>query len=261
MLKLISMKKWTQTLCVLFLASVACLQSSKTPACQKPIDVAIWRENRLFLSLFFFLFVVGLLPFFFFDSVAFFIFVKQWHHPIADGMAPYLSAVGHGLVYACMLCLLALLRVRCKNLLIFGGSFVCMSLVVQVLKRVVFADSLRPSALVAMESVHVVDGIKLLTDLSFPSGHAGTIFTMAAVLQLISKRKMDWCACVLCVVAWLVAYSRVYLCQHFYRDIYVGACIGVGSTLWVYRMVHPLQHPWLDQSMYGCIRSIWKDAS
>ncbi|HLP34787.1 MAG TPA: phosphatase PAP2 family protein [Amoebophilaceae bacterium] len=258
---MISMKKWTQILCVLFVASVVYLRPSKTHAYQKPIDETIWKENRFFLSLFFFLFLVGLLPFFFFDSVTFFSFIKQWHHPIADGMAPYLSAIGNGLFYECILCLLALLRVRCKNLLIFGGSFVCMSLVVQVLKRVVFADSLRPSALVAMESMHVVDGIKLLTNLSLPSGHAGTIFTMATVVQLLSKQKKGWHACALCLFACLVSYSRVYLCQHFYRDIYVGACIGVGSSLLVYRMVHSFQHPLLDWSIYGCIRKIWKHAT
>lgn len=66
---------------------------------------------------------------------------------------------------------------------------------------------------------------------SFPSGHTSAAFALFVCLALITPKK--W-APLWITVAWLVAYSRIYLSQHFLEDILLGSLIGVISTCVVY---------------------------
>ena len=66
---------------------------------------------------------------------------------------------------------------------------------------------------------------------SFPSGHTSAAFALFVCIALITPRKWAplWVA-----AAWAVAYSRIYLSQHFLEDILLGSMIGVISTCIVY---------------------------
>ncbi|WP_243517628.1 MULTISPECIES: phosphatase PAP2 family protein [unclassified Candidatus Cardinium] len=213
----------------------------------------IWYQNNFFFYLLAAILTIGSIPFFLFDKLAFFILLKQWHHPVADVIAPYLTWLGDGVTYLLLLTVVALLRASCRKLIIMGGSFLFMSIVVQLFKRLFFRDMLRPIALLPLDdSLHLVDRVSLLRDLSFPSGHAATIFVLISVIQLLSRNKNT-----IYSIAWLglaltVAYSRIYLCQHFYIDIYVGAWMGSLSSLIVYLFVVGFNGPnWLDRSIYS----------
>lgn len=69
---------------------------------------------------------------------------------------------------------------------------------------------------------------------SFPSGHAGDVFTLVTGLFLIIPRKgigflfYGW--------ALVVIYSRMYLGAHYPTDILGGACIGILSSLLFYTL-------------------------
>lgn len=65
------------------------------------------------------------------------------------------------------------------------------------------------------------------TDWSFPSGHTSASFAAAAVL-LKEKKKMGWVAL---AVAFLVAFSRLYLYVHYPSDVLGGAIVGICSGL------------------------------
>ena len=210
----------------------------------------IWYENSLFFYLLTTLLIIGAFPFFILDKVSFFIWLKQWHHPVADCIAPYLTWLGDGVVYLSLLTMVALLRASCRRIIIMGGSFVFMSIVVQLLKRVFFTHMLRPIALLPLDpSIHLIDGMPLLRDLSFPSGHSATIFVLVSVIQLLSKNKIY--GVLLLGLALMIAYSRIYLCQHFYIDVYVGAWIGTISAVVVYIGATHWNGPgWLDRSIY-----------
>ncbi|WP_419241274.1 phosphatase PAP2 family protein [Cardinium endosymbiont of Nabis limbatus] len=212
----------------------------------------IWYENKLFFYLLTALLLIGIFPFFLLDKVAFLVLLKQWHHPVADCVAPYLTWLGDGVTYLSLLLIAAVFRVSCRKLIIMGGSFVSMSIVVQLLKRVFFTCMLRPIALLPVDaSLHLVDGVPLLRDLSFPSGHSATIFVLISVIQLLSRSKQKICSVILLGLALLVAYSRIYLCQHFYTDVYIGALIGTISTIVVYTVsIYCNAADWLDRSIY-----------
>lgn len=75
----------------------------------------------------------------------------------------------------------------------------------------------------------LVDGIKLLvlkpTDPSFPSGHSAISFCMMTVIVLFSKSKSLNIMAI--VLAFLIAFSRLYLYVHYPTDVIVGALLGV----------------------------------
>lgn len=69
---------------------------------------------------------------------------------------------------------------------------------------------------------------------SFPSGHTSAAFAFFICLALITPRK--W-APFWVLAAWAVAYSRIYLSQHFLEDILLGSVIGVVSSCVVYMLM------------------------
>ena len=109
-------------------------------------------------------------------------------------------------------------------------SFFNVSVIVLITKRLI--GSSRPIFMPEIEkSLHFVNGITHECDMSFPSGHASTIFTMVCIVCLLKPTKGFLFHFCLIITAILVAYSRVYLCHHFYKDIYFGAILGTVITI------------------------------
>lgn len=181
---------------------------------------------------------------------------KQWHHPIMDCIAPYLTCIGNGITYGCFILVVVLLRSNCRKIIIAGGSFGFMAAVIALLKYIFFAHMVRPIVLVPLDAkLHFVNGVELLTDLSFPSGHAATIFTLVSVIQLLFINKKKIYSLILLWLALAVAYSRIYLFQHFYTDVYVGSLIGTVSAVVVYIVLIDFNGPyWLDHSIDFLLR-------
>lgn len=76
--------------------------------------------------------------------------------------------------------------------------------------------------------IHLVEG-KVHAWQSFPSGHTMTAFALAAFLAILIRNKF-W-GVLLLILAILVAYSRVYLFQHFPKDVFAGSIFGVFVVL------------------------------
>lgn len=77
-----------------------------------------------------------------------------------------------------------------------------------------------------LEDFFPVDGVHIVSGYySFPSGHTLSAFTLCTVLALISVRK-KWWGILFFIIAFLVGISRVYLIQHFLKDVVVGALLG-----------------------------------
>jgi membrane-associated phospholipid phosphatase len=71
---------------------------------------------------------------------------------------------------------------------------------------------------------------------SFPSGHATTTFSLFCLLSLLAvKRGWGW---LWFALALLAAYSRVYLGQHFFGDIFAGAVIGTSASVACYLLMN-----------------------
>lgn len=161
------------------------------------------------------------------DKYDLFISMNKIHHSYADEFFPYFTWIGNGIIFAIICFVLLIWKVRYGLLSIL--CFATTSILVQFLKKVIFTDYYRPLKHFKTEEIHTVIGIKNHLYHSFPSGHTTSVFTLMMVLTLIIPQK-KW-GFLFGLLAILGGYSRVYLSQHFFEDIYAGALIGVITTI------------------------------
>jgi len=150
--------------------------------------------------------------------------VNRWHSPARDVFFKYATHLGDGLV--CLAIGLGALLVKFRYAVQILASYGLSSLLAQLLKRVVFADTPRPAAFFKDYPLQFVDGVDILYANSFPSGHSTSAFALCLSLACIGRKPgFDL---VFFGLAALAAFSRVYLAQHFLVDTLAGACLGTG---------------------------------
>lgn len=167
------------------------------------------------------------------------------HCPVADSFFSIFTHLADGLVPT-FLALALLLSRDWRAFLLMGLGCGLGALCVQALKRSWFASEDRPSAF--MEQLGTMDwvgGVELHRHFSFPSGHSTAAFAMCFALAVLVNRK-GW-AFALALIAALLAFSRIYLSQHFLRDAAAGSALGL-SVAW-------LVWWWLYQSPFS--RKAW----
>ncbi len=150
-------------------------------------------------------------------------FLNSYHKPYLDLSFKYITHIGNGLVPIAAFHLLLL--VRYSWALGLGISSLVMGIIVQTLKRSVFAGDHRPAMFFADGGLPHIDGVDLMLHHSFPSGHSATGFVLCLMLAFFIKKK--WATYFLIVLALLIAFSRVYISQHFIQDTVVGSWIGL----------------------------------
>lgn len=220
----------------------------------------VLQKNKHFFYPMAILFTIGLLPLLLYDKVTLLIMIKKWHHPIIDVFTCMITHIGNGLSYLCFAVAIMLSGMSCRRVMTIMGSFACMSFIVQILlKHMFFAHILRPIEVIPVDQLHIVHNVKLERGYSFPSGHAATIFVLISVIQLLSGNKSHLYSYLRLLLAIAVAYSRVYLCQHFYIDVYIGAWVGTLSASIVYLFMEYCHHKqlynWLDYSIYDLVHN------
>lgn len=157
-----------------------------------------------------------------------FLLINQLHHPITDSFFKYFTNLGDGIMW--LFLFVATYFIAKKKIWIVATNFIISTLFAQGLKRLFFYNELRPSALVESGyDLHFVEGVKMYMQHSFPSGHTTTVFAVAFTIILLLKKKNKLKYLVI-AVAFLVAYSRVYLAQHYVIDTIAGAFLGICST-------------------------------
>jgi membrane-associated phospholipid phosphatase len=160
-----------------------------------------------------------------------FLFFNGYHTSFADQAFYWITALGNGLSFF-VVCVFVLFKNLGKGIIGFT-IFAVSSIIPQIMKKLIFTNALRPAKYFeGISNIHLVDGVKHHFYHSFPSGHSSTIFAMALFLTLINKDNR-W-GLFFAFLAIITAYSRVYLAQHFFGDIYVGAVIGFLSALLVF---------------------------
>jgi membrane-associated phospholipid phosphatase len=113
-------------------------------------------------------------------------------------------------------------------------SYIFSTVLVQFLKLVVFKDALRPLSYFKGQAYawHLVQNLLIHEYNSMPSGHTSAAWFMCFWISLAANK--PWITLLMVFYAILVAYSRVYLFQHFPVDTAAGAMIGTGVSLLVY---------------------------
>lgn len=150
--------------------------------------------------------------------------LNEHRHTAFDFIFPYVTYLGDW-VFMCLV-VLVLIFYRWRVALVFFITAITMLITSSFLKMIVFPEAQRPSVFFEDFSVFLpLDGIILQTLYSFPSGHTMAAFMMATFLSLVIVAKR-WSA-VFLTLAILTAISRMYLLQHFLRDILAGSIVGI----------------------------------
>jgi membrane-associated phospholipid phosphatase len=152
------------------------------------------------------------------------LFINQYHSSAADIIFTYATLLGDGISATILVVILLFISFRYASMV--AVSNISCSVIIQSLKRFIFADSVRPYQFFrGVHPLYLVPGVEVYSFHSFPSGHSATIFTTCTLLCLMTKQRL--LRTLLFMTAFTIAFSRVYLSEHFFVDIYAGAIIGV----------------------------------
>lgn len=142
-------------------------------------------------------------------------------------------------IYLAIFLLLYFLKKRKEFVFPYLISYLTATLITQGLKHLVFANELRPFAFFKGIDYtwHFVDGILMNEYNSFPSGHTSAAWFLFFWIAMLKPSKAWAIFCVFAAIG--VAYSRVYLFQHFPIDTSLGALIGFLSASVAYYLFLP----------------------
>jgi membrane-associated phospholipid phosphatase len=156
---------------------------------------------------------------------------------------------GDGIFIAVLFISLIFIRFRYAFAFLTGSLFSSL-IVVNLFKKVLLHEMYRPSKyfeLYETYQLHLVEGVQLHSLQSFPSGHTSTAFNLFLTLALIAKSNV--LKMLFFTLAVLVAYSRVYISQHFLVDITAGSIIGVLFIVLAWLWFENINKTWLDKSV------------
>lgn len=150
-----------------------------------------------------------------------------------DSFFKYVTHLGDGIVAIIVALFLAASSVR-KSLYILLSYFGA-ALLSTILKHQVYEEIFRPHFVFqyfVREDLNEVPGVELLGLNSFPSGHALSAFSLFFCLMFMTKHHL--LKTLFFLLAFIAAFSRTYLSQHWLVDIYVGSIIGTCFALFFY---------------------------
>lgn len=172
----------------------------------------------------------GLFFLYFWNKDELFWLLNQQHFYPADLFFKYFTHVGDGLTMV-IVGVLAIAFGKRKLGVLLILAFLLSGLLAQAVKRI--QPEPRPgkyfSELRQDDRIHRVDGRLLRGNNSFPSGHTTTAFALFTLLALSTQNYRYQLFCF--GAALLVGYSRIYLGQHFFKDVFTGAILGYASSI------------------------------
>ncbi len=208
----------------------------------------IIRENRYFLIPYILLFLFAIILLLFYSKAELHIASNEVNNAFFDTFFKYATNLGNGWMIAILF--IGLLMIKYRYAFAFLSGSLITSLIVNVLKKLVFHDMYRPSKyfeLYESYKLHFVEGVKLYQLQSFPSGHSATAFNVFLTLAILVKS--NTLKFIFLLLAFFVAYSRIYLSQHFLIDITVGSLIGTSCILFSFIWFSNMKSPWLNSSV------------
>jgi membrane-associated phospholipid phosphatase len=138
---------------------------------------------------------------------------------------PILTNVGDGLFLLLFVVFVFLFKSK-KLAILLLIAFLLSSGLVQFLKHLVFENHMRP-----MYVFQHVKGFYQIKDFhyhmsqSFPSGHSTSSFVLFTFIAMNFAK--TWSTQILFFIgALFFAFTRVYLSQHYFEDLFAGAMIG-----------------------------------
>jgi membrane-associated phospholipid phosphatase len=109
-------------------------------------------------------------------------------------------------------------------------NFLLSTLLTQIPKNLIWGNLSRPiTSGIPTAELHTVKGVIMHSMNSFPSGHTATAFTLFLLTTYLFPSKTVFFIGL--IYAFICAYSRVYLGQHFPMDLGGGMIVGVATVV------------------------------
>lgn len=191
----------------------------------------ILTNNRLFFIIFFVWVILGAVLQLLFTPTEIMFWINQHHNSLSDSFFRYITLFGEDTIWLGVFLYFAFKK-YVKGI---ENNQAIKVLLISWLSKVLVSVSLknifnypRPIEVYqhSGQAIHLVDGVTMHHWQSFPSGHTMTAFAFACVCLFVQKKTSP--AIIALLLAMLVGYSRMYLFQHFPRDVFAGSVLGVG---------------------------------
>jgi membrane-associated phospholipid phosphatase len=220
------------------------------------------RENGLYLSLVF-LFILGCgILLLFIETGDAILFFSERRTTFWDWFFRFGTQLGEEFAYLITGILALMVRYRYGILVAATGFFVTL---ISFASKMFFAHD-RPSVFFrkihALDDINLVEGVDLhVGATSFPSGHTMSGFALFTLLALLSHYKR-FLPLVYFAIALIVGLSRIYLVQHFLKDVFMGALMGtlLGIGLyWLQKQVSFSPKYWFNRTLAPPQYHFWKE--
>ncbi len=205
-------------------------------------------RTKWFLTFYTIFLILGLIPLFFQIDNSFSLWVNSNHSEQMDYFFKYITFLGDGIFYGIILIPLLFVMVRWSIIGLLSYSLT--GIVAQILKHIF--ELPRPKHVFSSLDLNFVEGVVLYSNFSFPSGHTTSAFSLFLLLTFIIP--VRWIGVIFFILALLVGFSRIYLMQHFYSDVYVGSILGVLFTIIILYIFHKIKPDdnshWLNKPLH-----------
>jgi membrane-associated phospholipid phosphatase len=203
-------------------------------------------KNRIFYIPYLVLSCICLFAILLYSKAEIHLYLNQFHSSFFDWFFSRITYLGDGIFLPLFLLIMVCIRYRYAILMIL--VFLFSGIIVQLLKRGVFYDVVRPAEYFkGIAELHFVPGVKMYGLHSFPSGHSATAFgVMICFVFVLQNKGLKFG---LLLFAALIAYSRVYLSQHFLPDIMAGSLIGILTAVFLETKLLKYKNGWLDSNL------------
>lgn len=214
---------------------------------------SIFNQNKIFVILHALCFCIAVFVIFNTDKLDLHLFFNSLVTPLLNDFFKYATYIGDGIFIIPLIVFMLFFNVQKSLTILF--AYLVSAAVTQTIKHTFFDDYDRPTLIFQQHNIalNMVKGVDLNIHHSFPSGHTTAAFSLFFCLSFFAKNNYTKVACF--VAALLVAFSRVYLSQHFFEDITVGSLIGVLFS-WIVCAV--LYHTNISQKYNTLQKPIWK---
>lgn len=151
-----------------------------------------------------------------------------------DSFFKYFTHVGDG-IFAVIIAIFIFIFNK-RNGLFILSSYIVSGLFTSLLKNFFYSDVNRPHFVfgyfVQNIKLKYIEGVEMVGQNSFPSGHSTSAFALFTCLALITENKL--LKIIFFIIALLAAFSRTYLSQHWLVDVTFGSLIGTISAVVFY---------------------------
>lgn len=160
--------------------------------------------------------------------------INHTHTPSLNMLNDVFSAYGRGDVIALLLAWLLIIPIYRNRQYIITSIVFGILIPTIIYYSKYFFNRPRPISYYGLSKVQTVSWLDNYLNNSFPSGHTLGAFGFFMLLSLFLPKPYKPWSMLFFILALCVGFSRIYLGQHFFEDIYAGSIAGTLITLLIF---------------------------